>query len=125
MDNYQMIGNMVANTNGLDRTIDNAMYNFLDKERRKKRPTPWKVDLEIGPDARVNMTGYIRIRRENPKTWKKCLANSSDSDELKPDVTYVRNNEDQEVIEQDQLIAAYRYGSDIIPVNSKTSSFDI
>jgi hypothetical protein len=32
-------------------------------------------------------------------------------------VTFVRNNEDQEVIEQEELITSYKYGSDLITVS--------
>jgi hypothetical protein len=62
------------------------MTNFLNKERRKKKPNPWKVDLQVGPDIRLNLTGYIQVRREAPKSWKKCLASDSNANELRPDV---------------------------------------
>ena len=44
------------------------------RERKAKKPFPWKVSLEVGPDIRINAVGYILIRREPPKTWKRCLA---------------------------------------------------
>ena len=53
------------------------MGSLMYRERRAKRPFPWKVALEVGPDIRINAVGYILIRREPPKTWKRCLARDS------------------------------------------------
>ena len=39
--------------------------------------------------------------------------------ELKADVTYVRNNEEQAVIEQEELIMSYKYGSDLVTVSDE------
>ena len=95
------------------------------RERKAKKPFPWKVSLEVGPDIRINAVGYILIRREPPKTWKRCLAkpgasSGAELDELKADVTYVRNNEDQEVIESnEELIMSYKYGSDLVTVSDE------
>jgi hypothetical protein len=46
------------------------MTNLLNKERRKKKPFPWKVDLQVGPDIRLNFTGYIQVRRERRENSK-------------------------------------------------------
>ena len=95
------------------------------RERKAKKPFPWKVSLEVGPDIRINAVGYILIRREPPKTWKRCLARAgashgADQDELKADVTFVRNNEEQEVIESnEELIMSYKYGSDLVTVSDE------
>ena len=65
------------------------------------------------------MLWFFQIRREPPKTWKKCLAKSkgdSDEDELKPDTTFVKNDENQEVIEADNIIQSYKYGKELISV---------
>ena len=35
---------------------------LMYKEQRRKRPWPWKVDLEIGPDIQIPTTGYISTR---------------------------------------------------------------
>lgn len=102
------------------------------------------------------MNLFIQVRREAPKSWKRCLARADtggvgvggggvtvgggaggggggagglgggaralgsgggtleggggvEVEELKPAVTYVRNNEDQEEIEPDDMVVAYRY----------------
>merc|ERR1712150_84181 len=108
--------------------IEVAQELLFTKERKKKKSMAWKVDLEIGPDIRIPTAGYVSIRRENPKSWKRCLAkesNLSDTqgfDELKPETTFVRNNEDQEVVEPENLIDAFKYGSKVCPMSEVEKS---
>ncbi len=40
---------------------------------------------------------------------------------MKPETTFVKNNDEQEVIEPDQIIESYKYGSDLITVSGKTN----
>ena len=43
-----------------------------------------------------------------------------DAHELKADVTYLRNNDDQAVIENnEELIMSYKYGSDLVTVSDE------
>ena len=114
----QIMDTMTENVEAGRCSIADAQIFLSNKERRKKRPFPWKVELEIGPDIRIPTAGYIRTRREAPKTWKKTLSGADDEvEELKPETTFVRDNEDQEVVEPSELIDAYKYGSEICPVN--------
>ena len=121
LSNFDLAKLLVASTDGQYVDINSAILYFTEKERRKKRPTPWKVDLEIGPDIIVNITGYIKVRHEAPKAWKNCTADDPDCEEISPDVTYVRNNEDQEVIEKEDCVEAYKYGSELITVSGNYS----
>ena len=64
----------------------------------------------------------VQVRRENAKTWKKCLARASDANadpdddgwELKPETTFVKNDDNLTVVEPDQLIESHKYGSQLI-----------
>lgn len=63
----------------------------------------------------------LQVRREAPKSWKKCLAKASARDddeswELKPETAFVKNDADMTVVEPHQLIESYRYGSELIAV---------
>ena len=101
---------------------------LMYKEQRRKRPFPWKVDLEVGPDLKIPTTGYISTRRETAKTWKRTLASNSrqggdtPAEELKPETVYVRDNEEQAVIEPTEIISAYKYGSEVIPLSEAEKS---
>jgi len=90
---------------------------------KPKKPWSWKADLEIGTDIRIPTTGYNAVRRENKNIWKRCLkSDASDSqcfisDELKAETTIVRNNDDQEVVEPENLIDAFKYGSKLFTIS--------
>ena len=73
-------------------------------------------------DINIDVVGYIQVRRENPQTFKKCLASDSSANQVHPEVIYVRNNEDQEVVEREDLIESYKYGSEIVAVSGKTNN---
>ena len=138
-----MVGQMVEATDGLLCKIDDAMAMFMYKDRRSKKPHPWKAMLEIGEDIRISTVGYIQVNFHNkccsyelimqfnfsidpqrsPKTWKKTLAKTKpneDIEELKADTTFVRNNEDQTVIDRyEDMVESYKYGSDLITVTDE------
>ena len=64
---------------------------------------------------------YIKVRKEAPKSWKNCTTEDPECHEITPEVTYVRNNEDQEVIEREDCVEAYKYGSELITISGKVS----
>lgn len=111
---------LATSTNGLIMTVENALPSLMNMERKTKRPVPWKVDLQIGPDIKFNITGYIKVRRENLKPWKRCRAGDRDSEEIKPTTSYVRNNDEQEEVDKDDLIESFKYGSQLIAISGKT-----
>ena len=108
--------------------IEVAQELLFNKERKKKKSAAWKVDLEIGSNIRIPTAGYISIKRENPKSWKRCLAKEDSStkshgfDELKAETTIVRNNEDQEVVEPENLIDGFKYGTKVCPISEVEKS---
>lgn len=121
--NAELVCALVSSTNGMISTIENALTSLMNMERKTKRPFPWKVDLQIGPDIKFNVTGYIKVRRENLKPWKRCRAGDPDSEEIKPSTSYVRNNDQQEEVDKDDLIESYKYGSQLIAISGKPSHF--
>ena len=81
-----------------------------------------------------NDKSKFKVRRENPKSWKKCLAKASnghnddvdnDAWELKPETTFVKNNEELTVVEPHELIESYKYGSELITVQGNFRFFDV
>ena len=138
--NLEYVSNLVNSTNGLFVDVNSALLSFLNKERKKKKGAAFKVPLQVGPgklkfilqeskfsrnhfpfpDINIDVVGYIQVRKETPQTFKKCLASDSAANQIAPEVIYVRNNEDQDVVEKEDLIESYKYGSEIIAVSGKT-----
>ena len=123
--NFELVKVMIESTDGSYVDVKSAILYFTEKERKKKKPMPWKCDLEIGPDILVNVTGYVKVRKETPKAFKKCIAGDPNCEEITPEVTYVRNNEEQEVIDREDCVEAYKYGSDLITVSGKKFNFSV
>ena len=49
-------------------------YYFIVRNKKGKTSMPWKAVLEVGPEVRVPMAGFVRVRREQAKSWRRCLA---------------------------------------------------
>ena len=72
--NGLIVEQLVQQTDGDTSTLDEALEAMLFKQKKIKKPWPWKVCFTVGPDIKINTTGYVMTRRENPKAWKRCLA---------------------------------------------------
>ena len=118
--NEELVARLVHETDGMICTLDQALATFLFKSKKKQRPAPWKVDFEVGPDIRITTSGFIRLRRAPPKSWGKCLARPAPGEEdleLKADVTFVRNNEEQEEVDDENMVVAYKYGPEMVVIS--------
>ena len=72
--NGLIVDQLVRQTDGDTSTLDEALDEMLFKQKKVKKPHPWKVCFSLGPDIKINTTGYVLTRREAPKSWKRCLA---------------------------------------------------
>jgi len=116
--NEELVGQLVQETDGMMCSLDLAIQTFLYKNKKGKRPFPWKICFSIGPDIKINTTGYVMVRREAPKSWKKCLARGGDEgEELKAETTFVRNNENQDLVDQEDLVMSYKYGTELVTIS--------
>jgi len=116
--NEELVGQLVHETDGMMCSLDLAIQTFLYKNKRGKKPFPWKVCFSIGQDIKIHTTGYVLVRREPPKPWKRCLARGGEGEELKPETSYVRNNENQDPVEQEDLIMSYRFGTELVSISA-------
>jgi len=119
-ENLKVMNEIIVETDGSMFSVDDAVEAFLYKNKKGKKPWPWKVLMEIGPDIKINITGYVRIRRENPKPWKRYLADGSSNEfELHPENVLIRNNELQEAIEPEDTVVGYSYGTDVVTISAQ------
>jgi len=115
--NEELVGQLVHETDGIMCSLDLAVQTFLYKNKKGKRPFPWKVCFNIGQDIKINTTGFVLVRREAPKSWKRCLARGGEGEELRPETSYARNNENQDPVEPEDLVMAYRYGTELVTIS--------
>jgi len=117
--NEEVIGQLVAETDGMICSLELAVQTFLYKNKKGKKPMPWKVCFTIGEEIKLQTCGYVHVRRENPKPWKKCLARGgAEGEELKAETTYVRNNENQDPVDQEDLVMSYKYGTELVTISA-------
>jgi len=116
--NEELVGQLVHETDGMMCSLELAIQTFLYKNKKGKKPFPWKVCFSIGQDIKINTCGYVHVRRETPKTWKRCLARGGEGEELKPETSYARNNENQDTVDQDDLVTSYRYGTELVTISA-------
>jgi len=120
-ENENFLQALVNVSSGFSGSINCAVESFIFKNKKGKKPTGWKVCFTLGPDIRINTTGYVLLRRENPKQWKRCLAKGGDEEEeLKPETHYLREKEDGvEEVDQEDVVMGYRYGNEIVSLTEQ------
>eukprot|EP00090_Calanus_glacialis_P024754 TRINITY_DN38449_c0_g1_i1.p1 TRINITY_DN38449_c0_g1~~TRINITY_DN38449_c0_g1_i1.p1 ORF type:complete len:720 (-),score=286.57 TRINITY_DN38449_c0_g1_i1:59-2218(-) len=116
--NEELVGQLVQETDGMMCSLELAIQTFLYKNKKGKKPFPWKVCFNIGQDIKLNTCGYVMTRRETPKSWKRCLARGGEGEELKPETSYARNNENQDPVDADDLVMSYRFGTELVTISA-------
>lgn len=121
-DNYdvELARLFVEQTKGATATFDYTMRYLLFHRKRAVNSVPWNVDLSIGPNIKIPVSAYIRIKDEPVvKKWNKAIKNpvthtASSSEGIKREKVHI-NTEDHTTIEPDNVIKGYEYGQQVIP----------
>lgn len=108
-------------TGGATEPFDHTMQYLLFHKKKLTNPRPWNVDLSIGPNVKIPVSVYVRIR-DDPiiKTWQKAVkdrvtSTASTSEGIMKDTVHV-NVENQTVVDRDNIIKGYNYGQTVIPI---------
>lgn len=108
-------------TNGATAPFEHTMQYLLFHKKKLTNPRPWNIDLSIGPNIKIPVSAYIRIR-DDPivKSWQKAVkdrvtSTASTSEGIKKDTFHV-NVENQTVVDRDNIIKGYNYGQTVIPI---------
>jgi ATP-dependent DNA helicase 2 subunit 2 len=96
--------------------IDHVESQLVHFQRRTKKPFPWNVALTIGNDFRINVSAYVHVKNEpffeSFKT--ECFEPNTHT---KMETHFMRNNEEIEKPDEQDLISAYMYGKEICPID--------
>ncbi|CAG9564934.1 unnamed protein product [Danaus chrysippus] len=111
----------VEGTNGSTATFEYAMRYLLFHKKKTINSSPWMdVDLSIGPNIKIPVSAYIRIKDEPVvKNFKKSVKNpvtekSSTTEYIERKKTFI-NTEAQMEVESTEVIKGYQYGEQVIP----------
>lgn len=108
-------------TNGATATFEYTMRYLLFHKKKAASCRPWNVDLSIGPNIKIPVSTYIRLRDEPiVKSWKKAvkdpITNTSSTTEAIMKTTPVFVNSETRAVENDiDPIKGYQYGQELIP----------
>ena len=55
--NFELASALVQSSDGFFSSLEKALPVFGSMEKKSKKPNPWKVELQLGPDIKINVTG--------------------------------------------------------------------
>uniref|UniRef100_A0A8K9V0H4 X-ray repair complementing defective repair in Chinese hamster cells 5 n=1 Tax=Oncorhynchus mykiss TaxID=8022 RepID=A0A8K9V0H4_ONCMY len=97
-------------------TFSDAIEKLSVFKRVEKRPMAWPCTLTIGSSLSIKIVGYKAVCEERPrKSWSVVDAQTHQKDDIKRDVVYCLNDDEETEVQKDDTIQGYRYGSDIVP----------
>lgn len=118
----------VDTTNGATATFEYTMRYLLFHKKKGVCSRPWNVDLSIGPNIKISVSTYIRLRDDSVvKSWHKAVKDpvtntASTTEGLLTKKVFV-NTENQKALEQDaEPIRGYQYGQRVIPFSDLDKS---
>lgn len=118
-ESIQLARQFVESTDGATATFEHTMQYLLFHRKKAVKAMPWNVDLSIGPNIKIPVSSYIRLKVEPAlKKWMKAvkdpIANTTSTSET---LVKIREfvNQDNEKVEQSDTIAGYHYGQKIVP----------
>lgn len=118
-ESIQLARQFVESTDGATATFEHTMQYLLFHRKKAVKANPWNVDLSIGPNIKIPVSSYIRLKVEPAlKKWMKAvkdpIANTTSTSET---LVKIREfvNQDNEKVEQSDTIAGYHYGQKIVP----------
>lgn len=108
-----LIGRIVNETDGIICTFEQAMSQLMYYEKSSTKPMPWNVQMSIGDDIKIPVSGYKKLAEPKPLKWSKVCA--EDNKPLMIEQLYLLGDQD---IDREDTIDGYRYGTTIIPYSN-------
>lgn len=126
---FNLARQLVEHTDGATASFDCAMgYLQFQKKRKSLRTHLWNAELSIGPNIKIPITAYIRLKDEAVVGgWKKQVKNvetnaPSTTESIFNNKQYV-DQENQAKTNSADLADAYLYGQEPIPIEDCKSMF--
>lgn len=119
-NDIELAKQFVMVTKGATAPFHHIMQYLLFHKKKLKNPMPWNVDLSIGPNIKIPVSVYIRLRDEPVvKNWLKAVkdrvtSTASTSEGIMRQTHHV-NEDNQTVVDRENIIKGYNYGQTIIP----------
>jgi hypothetical protein len=119
-DDIEIARKFIEETDGATASFADAMRCLLFHKKKAVNPTPWNVDLSIGPNIKIPVSSYIRLKDETViNKWIKSVKDpvnmtaSTTEGIFKGNKVFVSN--ENQIVERDAVIKGYYYGQQVIP----------
>ncbi|XP_064596853.1 X-ray repair cross-complementing protein 5-like [Liolophura sinensis] len=114
----KMVKHILEEVNGECYSFNEALPALSYFQARQVRPTAWKCNLEIGPNLKIPICGYIKVKDFKLKqSWKKVYAKDPQADVGLLRTSHMNDEEETEV-EKEDIVEGYRYGNTLVPMSS-------
>lgn len=113
IEGEHLIGKIVDKTEGIICTFEQAMSQLMYFEKSTAKPMPWNVQMSIGNDIKIPVSGYKKLAEPKSLKWIKICA--EDNKPLMTEQSYFLGDR---AIDRPDIIDGYRYGTTIIPYSS-------
>ncbi|XP_068617558.1 X-ray repair cross-complementing protein 5-like [Battus philenor] len=120
----KFIRKFVEDTNGVTAQFDDTMRYLVFHKKKHVNAMPWNVDLCIGPNVKIPVSSYIRIRDDSiVKKWTQAVRDpitgkASSTEAVGKNRIYVQN-ENRYVVDSVNLLNGYQYGQEVIPFDNQ------
>ncbi|KOB57979.1 Ku P80 DNA helicase, partial [Operophtera brumata] len=115
-------------TYGATATFEDTMKYLLFHKKRGVSSEPWDVDLSIGPNIKIPVSTYIRLKDDSVvKIWQKAVNDpdtntASNNEAIKTKNAFINTENQTAYQEKPELNEGYQYGQEVIPVTKLDQS---
>ncbi|XP_067843025.1 X-ray repair cross-complementing protein 5 isoform X2 [Heptranchias perlo] len=103
---------------GLDEvfTFRESVERLSIFKKIEKKPMAWPSQLTIGSRISINIVGYKAMTEEKAKkSWMSVDAKTLRKEDVRREMVYCLNDDNETEVTKEETIQGFRYGSDIIP----------
>ncbi|XP_071503293.1 X-ray repair cross-complementing protein 5-like [Diadema antillarum] len=116
----QLIKHILQQVDGQNYTFQEVIPAVTMFEKRAVRPTPWKVNLEIGSELKIPVSGYLKVKETPMRSWKSTYQKGPNREYTPKTIRSKHLNDDEETeVESEDMVEGHRYGNDIIPISEE------
>ncbi|CAL4145774.1 unnamed protein product, partial [Meganyctiphanes norvegica] len=113
-----LISNIVNEIDGIICSFEDAIPQLLFFQKKSANSANWNVTLDIGKNFQIPITGRIKVNKSTPTTWKKEYAHDETA-QITPETSYHRNDDAQTLVNEDEVIGGYKYGTTLVPFSEE------
>ncbi|XP_043916607.1 X-ray repair cross-complementing protein 5 isoform X2 [Protopterus annectens] len=109
---------MAVDEDGMDDvyTFRDSMEHLSIFKKIERKPMAWPWHLTIGSGLCIRIVAYKAVTMEPlKKSWATVDAKTLSKEDIRREVVYCLNDDDETEISSDEIIQGYCYGSDIVP----------